>query len=306
MDGEVKGVTYLDPGEGLKDATAYYYCVQAVDRMGNEQHEGNQVVVCISDHGVGVPALSSPTHSGEEWSSNSLAVMMWDAPADVTGIAGYYTLLDQSPSSRPPLEEQAFTDVRRLELNDLQSGIWYFHVIAKDRAGNLSEESAHYRLKIDVEKPAPPQVVSLTHPDPECWYASSKIQFKLFAPVKLSGFDAFYYLFDQEPGTRPNPADAQRTTEEEIGMRAPSPGVWYLHATVRDKAGNLSEPAHAKVLTAAGEAPPPVISSPTHPREDEAVNQHHPVFRLEDRHDGSFKGSGVHYRFSANEVEKVT
>ena len=306
QDGEVKGVSFLDPGTGLKDSVAYYYCVQAVDRMGNEQHEGNQQAVCLSDHGVGVPVLTSPTHSSEEWSSNPLAVMMWDAPADATGIAGYYILLDQSPSSRPPIEEKAFTDVRRQELKAMQSGVWYFHVIAKDRAGNLSEESAHYRLKIDVEKPAPPQVFSPSHPDTQCWYSSAKAHFKLSAATKLSGFDAFYYLFDQEPGTRPNQNESQRITEEEISVRASGPGVWYLHVLVRDKAGNLSEPTHAEIRTSSGEMPPPVIQSPTHPREDEAVNQHNPVFVLEDRHDGSSKSGGVHYRLSLNEVEKVT
>ncbi len=306
MDGEVKGVSFLDPGEGLRDSVAYYYCVQAVDRMGNEQHEGNQVSVCISDHGVGVPVLSSPSHSSEDWSSNPLAVILWDAPADATGIAGYYTLIDQSPNSRPPLEDRAFTDGRRMELKDLQSGVWYFHLVAKDRAGNVSEESAHYRLKIDVERPAPPQVTSSSHPDSQCWYASSKIQFNLFTANKLSGFDAYYYLFDQIPETRPGLADAQRITENEITVKAPEPGVWYLHVMVRDRAGNLSDPAHAKVMTAAGEMPPPVLQSPTHPREDEPVNQHHPVFLLEDRHDGSFKSGGVHYRLSPNEVERVT
>ncbi len=306
IDGEIKGVTYLDPGEGLRDSTAYYYCVQAVDRMGNEQHEGNQVAVCISDHGVGVPALSSPTHSNEEWSSNPLVVMLWDAPADATGIAGYYTLLDQSPNSRPPIEEKAFTDAKRQELKDLQSGVWYFHVVARDKAGNLSEESAHYRLKIDVEKPAPPQVSSPSHPDSQCWYSPAKVQFKLSSATKLSGFDAYYYLFDQESLTRPNPTESQRTTEDEISVRASGPGVWYLHVVVRDKAGNLSEPTHMAVRTASGEFPPPVIQSPTHPREDEPVNLHDPVFLLEDRHDGSFKSGGVYYRLSANEVEKVT
>lgn len=305
-EGVMRGVSYLDPGEGLRDGIAYYYCVQAVDHMGNEQHEGNHVAVCISDHGVGVPVLSSPTHSSEEWSSSSLVVMLWDAPADATGIAGYYTLLDQSPNSRPLIDEKSFTDVRRQELKELQSGVWYFHVVAKDKAGNLSEESAHYRLKIDVEKPAPPQVSSASHPDSQCWYSPSKAQFKVYSATKLSGFDAFYYLFDQEPETRPNQTESQRTTEDEIAVRASTPGIWFLHVMMRDKAGNLSEPTHTMVKTAAGEMPPPVIHSPTHPREDEPVNQHNPVFLLEDRHDGSFKNGGVHYRLSLNEVEKVT
>src|SRR5579859_5101303 len=100
-DGKVKETSFTDKGDHLKDGVVYYYCVQAVDKLGNEQHEGNQTASCLSDHGVGTPVVSSPTHSSGEWSSNPSPVLTWTAPADATGIAGYYYLLDQSPNTKP-------------------------------------------------------------------------------------------------------------------------------------------------------------------------------------------------------------
>ena len=317
-DGEVKGAVFTDKGAGLKENAVYYYCVQAVDKMGNEQHEGNAVAAALSDHGVGMPVVTSPTHSSDDWSSRNSAIFTWDAPADATGIAGYYYLLDQSPNSRPTAETHSkgasgssgqagiFVDNRRVELSGIESGIWYFHLTAKDRAENVSESAAHYRLKIDVTKPSSPQVTSPTHPDSQRWYTSAKPEFHLSAAPKLSGVEAFYYVFDRSPETVPAPNESLRTNEEGVALKASEPGVWYFHAVVKDKAGNFSEPTHFSVLVAAGELPPPVVSSPSHPQEDEALSNQEPLLTWEDRHDGGYKPMGYVYKLSPNPKETLT
>ncbi|HVZ81752.1 MAG TPA: hypothetical protein VHE12_13270 [bacterium] len=306
VDGQVKTTEFLDPGASLKENIAYHYCVQAVDRMGNEQHEGNAEAVSLSDHGVGLPTVTSPTHSSDDWSSQNSVVLVWDAPADATGIAGYYYKLDQSPNARPDETPDHFLDGRRLELSSLESGIWYFHLTAKDRAGNVSSEAAHYRLRIDTTQPSAPQVTSTSHPDPQCWYSSGKLDLHLSSAPKLSGMDSFYYVLDQQENTVPQPSEAQRTTENRIALKVPEAGTWFVHAVAKDRAGNFSEPAHFQVRVASGEMPPPVIHSSTHPSEDEAVNHHDPLFTLEDRHDGSFKPVGYVYKLSPKEKETLT
>jgi hypothetical protein len=52
--------------------------------------------------------------------------------------------------------------------------------------------------------------------------------------------------------------------------------------------------------------PPPVVSSPTHPHEEEAVNDQSPSFVWEDRHDGSYKPAGYVYKLSAKVDDKLT
>jgi predicted RNase H-like HicB family nuclease len=305
-DGEVTSTAFTDAGSHLKDNTVYYYCVQPVDKMGNEQHEGNATVACLSDHGVGVPVVTSPSHSSNDWSSNATAILVWDAPADATGIAGYYWWIDQSPSSRQALEQTQFIDQRRLELPGLTSGVWYLHVLAKDKAGNISEQAGHYRLKIDVDKPSAPQVTSETHLDPDRWYSAGKAAFHLESAPKLSGVDAFYYAFDRQNATVPLPSEAQRTTEPGITVKVNEPGTWWLHAVVRDKAGNFSEPTHYRIQACLGEMPPPNVASLSHPKEDEAYTVKDPHFTWEDRHDGSHEVSGYVYKLTQHENDKLT
>ncbi|HTA75829.1 MAG TPA: hypothetical protein VK791_01585 [bacterium] len=306
VDGEVKEVTYIDKGGRLQENTVYYYSVHPVDKMGNEQFEGNTTAASLSDSGVGTPSLSSPTHSSDDWSSNPLAVMTWNAPADATGVVGYYYSIDLSPSTKLTSEKGTFINKTRLELPKQESGVWYFHLIAKDRAGNTSDQTAHYRLKIDVQKPEAPHVVSTSHSDKERWYSEQKVQYQLTFSPKLSGLDCYYFLFDQKPDTIPMPDFAMKAIEMPLEVKADESGIWYFHVVSRDKAGNLSKPTHSSVLISLGEMPPPVIASSTHPREGEAVNNQSPVFTWEDRHDGSFDPKGYFYKLSSNEKETLT
>jgi predicted RNase H-like HicB family nuclease len=305
-DGEVKEVSFTDRGAELQENTVYYYAVHPVDNMGNEQFEGNATATSLSDASVGTPAVSSPSHSSDDWSSNPIPVVTWTAPADTTGIEGYYYAIDLSPSTKLTSESGTFVNKTRLELPRQESGIWYFHLIAKDRAGNTSEQTAHYRFKIDVQKPEAPHVVSISHPDKERWYSEAKVEFQLTFAAKLSGLDCYYFVFDQKPDTLPVPDSASKSVVTPVEVKAAGPGMWYFHVTARDKAGNLSKPVHTSVLISAGEMPPPVIASPTHPREEEAVNNQSPVFTWDDRHDGTFETKGYFYRLSPNETDTLT
>ncbi len=150
------------------------------------------------------------------------------------------------------------------------------------------------------------QVTSPSHPDSQRWYDSAKPEFHLSPAAKLSGVEAFYYVFDRNPDTVPVPNEALRTNEESVALKASDPGAWFFHAVVKDRAGNFSEPTHFTVLIAAGEMPPPVLSSPSHPMEDEWVSNHDPLFTWEDRHDGSFKPAGYVYKLSPNPGETLT
>jgi len=305
VDGQVREPGYWDRGKALRENTAYYYTVQAVDKMGNEQHENNQSAAALSDQGVDTPELSSATHPPDEWSAKDAASLSWKAPADATGIAGYYYLLDEHPATKPEPGKALATEDLQVTLSALKSGIWYFHLSAKDRAGNLSEP-AHYRLKIDLEKPAAPDVVSTSHPDETRWYQAGKVYFQLAPRPKLSGFEAFYYVFDRSPRTLPEPATALRTTESSFTALAAEPGIWYLHVVCRDRAGNLSEASHLPLRVALSQIPPPVIESPTHPKEDEASTVFNPVFHLRPNTDVQYEAVGYVYKLSRQESDKLT
>ncbi|MGM0491350.1 MAG: tetratricopeptide repeat protein [Armatimonadota bacterium] len=69
-------------------------------------------------------------------------VFRWKA-TDTTGISGYSYVLDQEPTTQPPLETMGDSGAKSFE--DLKSGLWFFHVRAVDGAGNWGPTS-HYAI----------------------------------------------------------------------------------------------------------------------------------------------------------------
>ncbi len=58
----------------------------------------------------------------------------WRAPRDATGITGYAWVLDQHEDTTPPAEVSGVA--RTAAFEDVQPGVWWFHVRAADGAGN--------------------------------------------------------------------------------------------------------------------------------------------------------------------------
>ena len=304
-DGDVKEGTYLDPAAGLRENVVYHYCVQPLDRLANEQHEGNATATCMSDRGVGVPAVTSPTHPADQWSPNGSPAFTWLAPPDATGVDGYFYLFDREPASVPGPERGEFTKDLKVQLKDVAAGRWWFHLVARDRAGNLSPEPARFALLIDPDPCPPPKVECPTHPDPAKWYDAVEARFTFQAVPKASGLEAFYYHFDRASGTSAAVEGSLRTTETEIKVIASQPGQWWLHAAARDQAGHLSGTVHLPVRSLGGESAPPVVHSPTHASETEPSSDANPVFTWEDRVTGDAPPTYV-YRLSQKETETLT
>lgn len=92
------------------------------------------------------PVISSPTHPNESiWYCNKNPFFTWIVPTNISGIAGYSYVLDESPLTVP------YTFVESIEnskyYTDVADGTLYFHVRAKDNAGNWGPAS-HYRINI--------------------------------------------------------------------------------------------------------------------------------------------------------------
>jgi hypothetical protein len=72
----------------------------------------------------------------------------------VNGIAGYYYVIDQIPSSVPGASWGTYTTINGTQLvSPLTDGTWYLHVVAKDGAGNVGTTAAHYQVNIDTMGP---------------------------------------------------------------------------------------------------------------------------------------------------------
>ncbi|RLB76931.1 MAG: hypothetical protein DRH15_11955, partial [Deltaproteobacteria bacterium] len=152
ISGSSYNIIKTQSGEG-----EWYLHVEACDNAGNIQHcfAGPYKIDKTSPP---PPAISSPTHSNESaWYSENDPLFMWYV-SDVSGIAGYSYVLDHSPLTSPDMIVDAMNGSK--VYNDLGDGEWWFHVRAKDNAGNWGSPS-HYRVRIDKTEPSS-QVDSIT------------------------------------------------------------------------------------------------------------------------------------------------
>lgn len=86
-------------------------------------------------------------------------IFNWTALSDLSDIDGYSYLYDPNPNTTPDADKTDDDEGEWVEENitlvsyiNVPDGIWYFHVRAKDNAGNWGN-SNHYCFKIDLTSP---------------------------------------------------------------------------------------------------------------------------------------------------------
>ncbi|MFW9935379.1 MAG: C25 family cysteine peptidase [Candidatus Thorarchaeota archaeon] len=143
--------------QGIKSYTTYY-----LEWFYGMTILGDPFLTIHYDITVLTPTITSSTHPNpSQWSTNPNPQFNWTVPPDVNGIAGYYYILDHNPSTVPTAATGSFTTVNgTLPTTALSDGTWYLHVVAKDTAGNVGSEAAHYQVNIDATDP----VVTINFP----------------------------------------------------------------------------------------------------------------------------------------------
>ena len=130
----------LTSGDGTK--TVYY---QVRDRAGNIRQVYDSIRLDTTPPPA--PVISSSTHPDEtKWYCNKNPTFTWTTPSDASGIACYSYTLDHSPTTTP--DKICDTTGNSKSYSGLAYGTWYFHVRAKDNAGNWGSAD-HYRVMIE-------------------------------------------------------------------------------------------------------------------------------------------------------------
>ena len=260
------------PGWTLQDA---YGINDQTEIVGNGTHNGYIRAFLLTPDVTPPPApvISSSTHQNEnQWYSNNDPLFSWTTPYDASGIKGYSYTIDHNATTIP--ETLLQTTETFVSYTDLTDCIWYFHCRAQDNAGYWGATD-HFQIKIDTTVLAP-VISSSTHPVESQWYSNNDPVFNWTVPSDPSGIEGYSYDLDQIPSTTPDTGiDTTGTTKSYIDKLD---GIWYFHCRAKDNAGNWGPADHYQINIDTTAPPAPVISSPTHPDENQWYTNNDPQF----------------------------
>jgi hypothetical protein len=204
----------------------------------------------------------------QDWYNNRNIKLSWDTPQDATKISGYYYIFDQMPVTVPDVKTGTWFIDNEASFPNVSDGTWYFHIISKDEAGNMSDEATHYQVNIDTTHPKPPVINSITHGDFNQWYNNNAPSFSWTTPSDPAGIEGYYYIFNQIKNTQPDITTASWTKGTMASFVDVPDGIWYMHVIAKDNAGNMSDEESHMQVNVAMTPPPPMIFSISHPEQD--------------------------------------
>jgi beta propeller repeat protein len=141
---EVYGITFDIGSAGAGGSSSGY---------GGAHGISMEVYPNIDIIGPDAPIISSSSHVENIWSNDGDISFTWTEPSDISGISGYSYVLDTFTSTIPDTTGEG-TSTSKLYL-DTPVGIYYFHVRAKDGAGNWGGASHFGPIKLEDSKHLP-------------------------------------------------------------------------------------------------------------------------------------------------------
>ncbi len=191
---------------------------------------GDPLLTIYYDCTVLPPSIQSDTHPDQGvWYTNQRPQINWTVPPDVNDIIGYYYILNQNPTTVPTKDTGIFTTVNGTFADeDLESGIWYYHVVAVDSAWNIGSEAAHYAIHIDVTGPN----LSIINPLPNGNCSSASLTVKWSCPDQYSGYSRTLVWIDESSSIIHNSSSLECTLADL------SEGAHVLNLTSYDSMAN--------------------------------------------------------------------
>jgi len=148
------------------------------------------------DCSVPKPTINSITHNEDQWSQvNSLVRFNWTCVSDVNGLDGSYYIFDQNPNTVPTASTGTYTKINGTSFSNVADGIWYLHVVAKDKLGNIGEIGDHFKLKIDTTGPVINLLTPVNH-----YNSSSNSVFIAYEAIDLYNTFMFSSVYDVTMG----------------------------------------------------------------------------------------------------------
>ncbi|HKF14393.1 MAG TPA: S8 family serine peptidase, partial [Gaiellaceae bacterium] len=143
---------------------SWWFHLRTRDAVGNWSTPIHLGPVKIDGTAPGNPALSSPSHTVDTWSHDATVEIAWSGAADAhSGVDGFSYAWSQQAATDPGTAKSLEESVGGTTSEPLADGSWWFHLRARDNAGNWSVPVHIGPFKIDVTPPSNPTLTSPSH-----------------------------------------------------------------------------------------------------------------------------------------------
>ena len=151
---------------------SHSFKIKSYDASNQSSNWSNAITVYIDTSLPASPAsLVSTTHpNSSKWYKENNVLFNWSVPTDDSGIYGYYYAIDRVNDTVPDsvslwisnttiniseviAPQIAANGSAEINVSGLVDGLWYFHIISRDNAGNVGTNTSHYTVKIDTKAP---------------------------------------------------------------------------------------------------------------------------------------------------------
>ncbi len=180
------------PPVGIDMEGVYIVEFYTRDRAGNDSVKG-QTTVKVDMSTPTPPRVSSSTHTTGKWSNYNSPAFSWTEPSDISGISGYSYELDNRSNTTPDEILDGTSTFRNYGIVG-DAGNWYFHVRARDQAGQWGR-AAHYGPIMIETVPPETSIALLGSIGKNGWYVSP-VEVTLNAKDSLSGVAVTRYSVD--------------------------------------------------------------------------------------------------------------
>jgi hypothetical protein len=239
----------------------YYWRVSAKDNAGNLSGWSEVRSFRLDITAPTVPNLVSPTNNS--LLNTTLIIFIWNRSQDnLSGVKEYELQIASNQSFVNPITFT--TSDTTLSVSNLNDGVYYWRVRAKDYAGNLSAWSSVRSFSLDITGPTVPNLV---YPANDSWLNTAQFIWNR-SQDNLSGVKE-YELQIASDTSFVNPI-TYTTSDTTLSVSNLSEGRYYWRVSAKDNAGNLS--GWSEVRSFRLDITAPTVPNPVSPNNNSIFN----------------------------------